>query len=256
MTLHLTSQWFIKSGCEQEALMAVAQLAQKVEAQEPGTLSYLVHVPSANSSLQSLPPADPLGLLFFEIYRDTNAFMDHLHGPLFKRFLEDHGKCFLSANGSPFMTVQFLALHAGFVRDSKMSSRADPGVIVPANQHPCVMFEVIAQDQARAQAFYSEVFGWSYQTGTGGFAYVHLPSKIQSLLGGIGQANSSVPGFEPGHNFYILVEDMDAAIARAEAAGGKLHMEVANVDGYTFAMVEDPEGNPIGLIKPFDSPTQ
>jgi predicted enzyme related to lactoylglutathione lyase len=154
------------------------------------------------------------------------------------------------------MTVQYLALHAGFVRDAKMSSRADPAVIVKANQHPCVMFEVIAQDQARAKAFYSEVFGWSYQTGTGGFAYVHFPSKIQSLLGGIGQANSSVPGFEPGHNFYILVDDMDAAIARAEAAGGKLHMEVANVDGYTFAMVEDPEGNPIGLIKPFDSPTQ
>ena len=70
--------------------MAVKQLAEKVEAQEPGTLSYLVHVPSAISSLQSLPPADPLGLLFFEIYRDANAFMDHLHGPLFKRFLEDH----------------------------------------------------------------------------------------------------------------------------------------------------------------------
>jgi predicted enzyme related to lactoylglutathione lyase len=52
------------------------------------------------------------------------------------------------------------------------------------------------------------------------------------------------------------VDDIDAAIARAEAAGGKLHMEVTNVDGYTFAMVEDPEGNPIGLIKPFDSLAQ
>ncbi|MEY4482878.1 MAG: hypothetical protein RL693_330, partial [Verrucomicrobiota bacterium] len=60
----------------------------------------------------------------------------------------------------------------------------------------------------------------------------------------------------PGHNFYILVDDIDAAIARAEAAGGKLHMEVTSVDGYTFAMVEDPEGNPIGLIKPFDSQAQ
>ncbi|MEY4484956.1 MAG: hypothetical protein RL693_2408, partial [Verrucomicrobiota bacterium] len=188
MTLHLTSQWFIKPGCEQEALKAVALLAENVEAQEPGTLSYLVHVPSAVSGLQSLPPADPQGLLFFEIYRDANAFMDHLHGPLFKQFVEDHGKCFLSANGSPFTMVQFLALHAGFVRDVKMSSRADPGVIVPVNQHPCVMFEVIAQDQAGAQAFYSKVFGWSYETGTGGFAYVHFPLKIQSLLGGIGQA--------------------------------------------------------------------
>jgi hypothetical protein len=28
-------------------------------------------------------------------------------------------------------------------------------------------------------------------------------------------------------------------------------MEPASVDGYRFAMIEDPEGNPVGLIEPF-----
>ena len=67
------------------------------------------------------------------------------------------------------------------------------------NQHPAVMFEIIAVDQEAARKFYSYVFGWSYEGGTGGFAYVRFPVETRPLLGGIGQANSAVPGFEPGH---------------------------------------------------------
>ncbi|WP_158290099.1 VOC family protein [Ramlibacter sp. WS9] len=112
------------------------------------------------------------------------------------------------------------------------------------------MFEIIARDQGALQTFYTSVFGWNYQAGSSGFAYVNFPLRTLPLLGGIGQANSS-PGFEPGRNFYLLVDDLDAAIARALAAGGSRYMEPTSADGYHFAMVRDPEGNPIGLIKPF-----
>ena len=30
-------------------------------------------------------------------------------------------------------------------------------------------------------------------------------------------------------------------------------MPIAGVDGYRFAMIQDPEGNPVGLIEPFDA---
>ena len=36
-----------------------------------------------------------------------------------------------------------------------------------------------------------------------------------------------------------------------EAAGGTLYMPIASVDGYRFAMFQDPAGNPVGLIEPF-----
>lgn len=119
------------------------------------------------------------------------------------------------------------------------------------NRHPSVMFEIIARDQERAKAFYSAVFGWTYETGTGGFAYVNFPTEVTPLLGGIGQARKDTPGFEPGHNFYLRVESLQATIETALAAGGECLMSPAEVDGYRFAMIRDPEGNPIGLIEPF-----
>lgn len=120
-----------------------------------------------------------------------------------------------------------------------------------ANAHPAVMFELIAHDQVALQAFYTAVFGWTYRIGTGGFAYIDFPTTVRPLLGGIGKAQAGVPGFEPGHNFYLLVDSLEATIAAAEHAGGELYMPIAAVDGYRFAMITDPEGNPVGLIEPF-----
>lgn len=253
-TVSLTSQWFIRPGCEAEVIEAVTQLAANVETEEPDTLTYLVHTQwEGEGNLQSLPPFNPLSLLFFEVYRDAQAFMRHVNGPLFTQFVQQYGTLFISADGKPYTTVQFLSRRAGFVRGLPRARPASTGGDSPdANRHPAVMFEVIANDKAAAQDFYSQVFGWSYQVGTGGFAYVHFPLEAQPLLGGIGQANSAVPGFEPGHNFYLLVENLEAAISRALTAGGTQYMEPASVDGYRFAMIRDPEGNPIGLIEPFE----
>jgi predicted enzyme related to lactoylglutathione lyase len=184
------------------------------------------------------------------MYRNPQAFLRHVNGPIFKHFVQQHGSLFVpSSQGSPYTTVEFLNRRAGFIRQPQAASV--PAVVSPTNQHPALMFEIIANDQAKAQAFYSTVFGWSYQSGTGDFAYVHFPKQARALLGGIGQA-SAQPGFEPGHNFYLAVEHLESTISAAIAAGGALYMPIAAVDGYRFAMVRDPEGNPIGLIEPFE----
>jgi uncharacterized protein len=252
----LTSQWFIHPGCEAEVHAAVTRLAFDVRMQEPDTLTYLVHTPYLNppdgDALQSLPPTEPQLLLFFEVYRNPKAFLQHVNGPLFTRFVEEFGNRFVSNSNGPYTTVQFLTRHAGFVRQSNGSGDMAGNGKPRSNQHPAVMFEIIAEDQASSQKFYSDVFGWEYDSGSDGFAYVHFPVKTQALLGGIGQTNPRVPGFEPGHNFYLLVDKLETAIARATAAGGKQLMPPAAVDGYRFAMIKDPEGNPIGLIEPFE----
>ncbi|MES2939037.1 MAG: VOC family protein [Pseudomonadota bacterium] len=119
------------------------------------------------------------------------------------------------------------------------------------NRHPGVMFEIMARDQHAMQAFYTAVFGWHYMAGEAGFAYVRFPVRMQPLLGGIGQADASVPGMAPGHAFYLEVDELDATMARAVAAGGSRLMEPTDADGYRFAMIRDPEGNAVGLVRPF-----
>lgn len=240
----LISRWFLKPDRYDEAMPILAQLAETVLANEPDTLTYLVHT-HFKGDLSSLPPADGLSILFFETYRNAAAFNAHVTGPDFTDFVRDHGDLFVAGNdGKPYTTVEFLTRHAGFARPAVAADE-------PGNRHPSVMFEIMADDQAAMTGFYAQVFGWRYQTGADGFAYVHFPGSAPPLLGGVGQADPATPGLEPGHNFYLLVDRLEPAIAAAVAAGGGEHMPPTAVDGYRFAMIKDPEGNPVGLVEPF-----
>jgi hypothetical protein len=89
-----------------------------VLAREPDTLTYRIHAASPDSGLQPLPPQDRFSILFFEVYRDAQAFQAHLEGPTFTAFVRDHGDLFVPASpdGKPYTSVDFLALHAGFTR--------------------------------------------------------------------------------------------------------------------------------------------
>ncbi len=115
-----------------------------------------------------------------------------------------------------------------------------------------IFFEVLARDQAALSAFYRAVFGWSLEPGQSGFDYVTLPSPL-AVRGGVGQAQPGQPGQDPGTNFYVVVDDVDGALARAESAGGSVLLPSTSVDGYTFALFEDPEGNAVGVVLPFPS---
>jgi predicted enzyme related to lactoylglutathione lyase/quinol monooxygenase YgiN len=246
----LISEWFVRPDRWDDAMAATAALAGAVRAGERDTLTYLVHIPfTRDPRLQALPPARPFSILFFETYRSADAFLAHLDGPVFTAFVAQHGDLFVAANGKPFTSVAFLSRHAGFVRSENAAAAAAD---VPAeNRHPAVMFEIIANDAARMAGFYTSVFGWSYEVGTGNFRYIHFPAGTPPLLGGIGQAEPDTPGFAPGHNFYLQVEAIEPVLDRAYAAGAQPLMPPTAIDGYRFAMFTDPEGNPIGLIEPF-----
>ncbi len=123
----LTSQWFIRPGCEGEVRGAVKELAAAIAANEPDTLTYQVHIPwepaDPADALQSLPPSTPTLLLFFERYRGAEGFRKHIEGPQFKNFVEAYGHCFIPADplpadpgskAGPYTTVQFLSQVAGF----------------------------------------------------------------------------------------------------------------------------------------------
>lgn len=113
-----------------------------------------------------------------------------------------------------------------------------------------LFFEVLALDQAAMRAFYEAVFGWSMEPGPSGFDYVALRPPL-AVRGGVGQAVPGQPGQAPGANFYVMVDDIDAALLRVTDAGGSVLLPRTEVDGYAFAMFHDPEGNTVGVVAPF-----
>ncbi len=250
----LTSRWYIVPGAEDSIIAAIREeLVPAIEASEPGTLTYLVHRPfTSDAGLQALPPTDPQTLLFFEEYASPESFRSHVSGPNFTGFVSRYGDAFVGVDGRPYTTVTFLTRQAGFVRDAGTSRPAAYAASEP-NRHPAVMFEVMSPDAPTATAFYRDVFGWSYARGSEGFSYVHFPAGTPPLLGGIGQADAGAPGMQPGTNFYLLVDDLEATLERAVAAGAARLMPPSTLDGYHFAMFTDPDGFAIGLVTPFPS---
>jgi len=125
------------------------------------------------------------------------------------------------------------------------------------NHSPAVMFEILANDQAKLLSFYETIFGWKEIPGTDNFAYIRFPAAYRPLLGGIGQAKPGVPGWGKGITFYLHVRKIDEALfEKIHAKGGAvielaLGEKILTVDGYTFAMFKDPESNLIGLVESF-----
>ena len=114
------------------------------------------------------------------------------------------------------------------------------------------MFEIMALDQEKLVQFYHDLFGWEVQRDSSGFAYIHFPPPPTAgypVLGGIGKAQPGVPGWEKGTAFYLEVPSVADALVRAVALGGTQVVPSTPVDGYTFGMFNDLEGNLIGLIE-------
>lgn len=113
---------------------------------------------------------------------------------------------------------------------------------------PVVHFEIGCKDNPKAQKFYGELFGWTFEP-------YGPAAMIQNIGGpggtGIGGHINSL-GHEP-HNYtvvYALVDDLQASIDKAQKLGGKLVVPAQEVPGMGhFAWVTDPEGTIVGLWK-------
>ncbi|WP_410792135.1 VOC family protein [Kribbella sp. C-35] len=119
-----------------------------------------------------------------------------------------------------------------------------------ANQ--VVHFEIIGSDPAALRAYYRELFGWSYDVGDTVSGQVSEPGQYgftgdAGLNGGVG-GGASLPAKVL---FYIGVDDVEAALLRAEELGGR---RVFGPDGVPGKLVvgqfTDPEGNLIGVAGP------
>ena len=108
-----------------------------------------------------------------------------------------------------------------------------------------VWYELMTSDRAAATAFYTQVVDWTAaDSGMPGMQYT-LVSAGAAQVGGI----MAIPeearemGAVPGWVGYIAVADVEAAVARITAAGGKNHRPPQDIPGIgRFAVVADPHG--------------
>ena len=112
-------------------------------------------------------------------------------------------------------------------------------------KHPVMWFEVLGQDGAKLQQFYSRLFGWKLNA-ENPLKYGMLDANGRGIPGGIGAA---YPGTRPWVTFYVETPDPAATLAEAERLGARVVMPVREFPDTTIAIFEDPEGHPIGLVK-------
>lgn len=112
--------------------------------------------------------------------------------------------------------------------------------------NPVVHFEIVGKDKAKLDGFYSDLFDWKTQD-IPGMGYSMVAAEEGGIAGGIG----ATQGDGPGHvTFYVQADDPQAVLDRAEQLGGKTVMPVTSVsDQVTIALVADPEGHVVGIVK-------
>lgn len=117
---------------------------------------------------------------------------------------------------------------------------------------PTMWFEVAGKDHQALKSFYGELFDWQFQD-MDGMPYSVVPPTDGGIPGGVGAA----PDGQPGHvTFYVQVDDVEAALAKAESLGGKRVMGPMAVPGGTqIALFTDPEGHPIGVMTALSDPS-
>ncbi|MCP4504374.1 MAG: VOC family protein [Deltaproteobacteria bacterium] len=109
-------------------------------------------------------------------------------------------------------------------------------------------FEVMGQDPVELQSFYSELFGWELNAGPGwpDYGMIDPPEGGGGIAGGIGKT----PVGTGWTTFYVDVDDLEAALAKASSLGAEALLPPKPLPGgSTIAQVKDPEGHVLGLVK-------
>lgn len=119
--------------------------------------------------------------------------------------------------------------------------------------NPVVHFEVIGDDAAALQSFYSELFGWKierFETATPmSYGLVQRDDNVLPDGTGIGGGIGQTPEGEPGWvTFYVEVPDVEAALAHAERLGGtRVSGPDRVMEGLEIGQFTDPENHLIGV---------
>ncbi len=115
--------------------------------------------------------------------------------------------------------------------------------------------ELMTPDQSAAREFYGSLFGWSFDDhDMGDMGHYYIPTIEGDEIGGI---SGQMPGME-GHpafwGVYLAVDDVVAATAKVESAGGKVEAGPFDVNtNGRMSAIQDPTGARVGLWQARDT---
>lgn len=121
----------------------------------------------------------------------------------------------------------------------------------------CNWNELATPDQAAANAFYAEVFGWTYPDKMpmgemGDYVFVAVGDQIIGAT-----MNAPANGPPPNWQFYFRTPNIEETAAKVAASGGTVHMGPMDVPGGDRIIVaSDPQGIMFGAVSPGESTAQ
>ncbi|MBV9100812.1 MAG: VOC family protein [Candidatus Dormibacteraeota bacterium] len=108
-------------------------------------------------------------------------------------------------------------------------------------------FEIPVDDPDRAEAFYRDVFGWTFQRFEGAPSYYGMATTGDENPGINGALFQRSP--EAGTSLTMSVDSIESAVARIREHGGGVVQDKTPIPGMGyFATCEDTEGNRFGIF--------
>jgi predicted enzyme related to lactoylglutathione lyase len=116
--------------------------------------------------------------------------------------------------------------------------------------NPFIHVELNSTNVPRAKAFYQKLFDWKLKDESMDEGYTYTMISVGKGVGG-GMMKQMMPNTESAWMPYVLVDDIEAATARAEKLGAKIYKGVTEVMGMgRLSIFEDPTGAVLGLWEP------
>ncbi len=111
--------------------------------------------------------------------------------------------------------------------------------------------DLVTEDAAASRRFYGQLLGWEFEdTQRMGRPYA-LAKLGGDYVAGVVQITGQTPG-QPESQWlsYLSVADVDQAVGQVERAGGKVILAPVSIERTgRAAVVADPQGAPIGLVR-------
>jgi uncharacterized protein len=105
--------------------------------------------------------------------------------------------------------------------------------------------ELPSNDAKQSAEFYAKVFGWKSRTRSDG--HLAFDDAIGEVSGS--WVTGRKPAAEPGLIFYVMVDDLAAAVRTAADAGAEIVRPYDPAQSEKYAWVRDPGGNVIGIYQ-------
>lgn len=118
-----------------------------------------------------------------------------------------------------------------------------------------VHFEIHASNPQALIAFYTTLFGWTFNKWDGGdYWMIHTgPDDQPGINGGLMPRRGGLPEAMAAVNAFVItvdVDNVDACVAHAQSAGGSIALPKMAVPGIGWlAYAKDPDGNIFGMMQ-------